>query len=74
MRETLKQKIIDVCNIKIAQKGPNVGLSFYAFFANKNDAPQLLMEVAEWWILTKKFDHFERAVKIKSIVESEDRA
>ena len=74
MRETLKQKIIDVCNIKIAQKGPNVGLSFYAFFANKNDAPQLLMEVAEWWILTKKFDHFEKAVKIKSIVESEDRA
>jgi Family of unknown function (DUF6500) len=70
MRETLKQKMIDVCNNKINQKGPNVGLSFYAFFANKNDDPQLLMEAAEWWILTNQLDHFEKAVKIKEMLES----
>ena len=69
MRETLKQKIIDVCTSKIAQKGSSVGLSFYAFFANKNDDPELLMEAARWWILTNKFDHFEKAVKIKKMVE-----
>jgi Family of unknown function (DUF6500) len=70
MRETLKQKIIDVCNNKINQKGPNVGLSFYAFFANKNDDPQLLMEAAEWWILTNQLDHFEKATKIKEMLEN----
>lgn len=64
----MKQKIITVCNEKIAKKGPNVGLSFYAFFANKNDNPTLLMEVAEWWIKTNKLDHFEKAVKIKELV------
>jgi len=48
MRETLKNKIIDVCNKKIDSKGPGVGLSFYAFFANKNDDPELLMEAATW--------------------------
>ena len=74
MRETLKQKIIDVCTSKIAQKGPNVGLSFYAFFTNKNDDPQLLMEAAKWWISTNKFDHFEKAVKIKKMVEGEIHA
>ena len=72
MRESLKQKIIEVCNFKIKQKGPNVGLSFYAFFANKNDNAQLLMEAAEWWILTKQLDHFEKAVKIKKMVEEID--
>jgi hypothetical protein len=69
MNEVLKQKIIAVCNKKIAQKGDNVGLSFYAFFANKNDDPELLMEVATWWIMTHKLDHFEKAVKIKTMVE-----
>ncbi|MEH6402456.1 MAG: DUF6500 family protein [Sneathiella sp.] len=69
MRDVLRQKIISVCNAKIEQKGSNVGLSFYAFFANKNDDPQLLMEAAEWWILTHKLDHFEKAVKIKKMVE-----
>jgi len=69
MRPVLKQKIIDVCNLKIEKKGENVGLSFYAFFANKNDDPELLMEAAEWWILTHKLDHFEKAVKIKKLVE-----
>ena len=48
MRESFKKKIIEVCNKKIEAKGTNVGLSFYAFFANKNDNPELLMEVAEW--------------------------
>ena len=68
MRESLKRKIIDVCDKKIASKGSNVGLSFYAFFANKNDNPELLMEAAEWWIMTHKLDHFEKAVKIKALV------
>ena len=68
MRESFKKKIIEVCNKKIAAKGSNVGLSFYAFFANKNDDPEMLMEVAEWWILTNKLDHFEKALKIKALV------
>jgi hypothetical protein len=70
MRETLKQKIIEVCNTKIAQKGDTVGLSFYAFFANKNADPQLLMEAATWWILEHKLDHFEKAAKIKKMVQA----
>ncbi len=69
MNPILKQKIIDVCNRKIAQKGENVGLSFYAFFANKNDNPELLMEAAQWWIMTHQLDHFEKAIKIKQMVE-----
>lgn len=70
MRATLQQKIIQVCDSKIAQKGPTVGLSFYAFFANQNDDPSLLMEAAHWWIMEHKLDHFEKAVKIKSIVKA----
>jgi len=69
MRASLKRKIIDVCNTKIAQKGPGVGVSFYAFFKNKNDDPELLMEAAEWWILTHRLNHFEKARKIKTMVE-----
>ncbi len=69
MTQSLKDKIIAVCNKKIEQKGTNVGLSFYAFFANKNDNPEMLMEAAEWWIKTHQLDHFEKAVKIKSLVE-----
>ncbi len=68
MKKVLKDKIIEVCDKKIAQKGDNVGLSFYAFFANKNDDPELLMEAATWWIKTHKLDHFEKAVKIKDLV------
>ena len=71
MNQEIKDKIIEVCNKKIAQKGDNVGLSFYAFFANKNDNPELLMEVATWWIMTHKLDHFEKAVKIKRMIEAE---
>lgn len=70
MQKFLKDKIIDVCNKKIAEKGENVGISFYAFFKNKNDTPDLLMEVATWWIKTQQLDHFEKALKIKNLVES----
>ncbi len=66
----LKDKIIEVCNKKIAQKGDAVGVSFYAFFKNKNDTPELLMEAATWWIQTHQLDHFEKAVKIKSLIEN----
>ena len=69
MREALKRKIVEICDKKIKTKGGNVGLSFYAFFANKNDDPELLMEAATWWILENKLDHFEKAVKIKHMVE-----
>ena len=69
MTPILKQKVIDVCNKKIAQKGDNVGIYFYAFFKNKNDNPELLMEAATWWIETHQLDHFEKAVKIKKMVE-----
>jgi Family of unknown function (DUF6500) len=68
MRDTLRQKMIETCDRKIAQKGPGVGLSFYAFFANKNDDPALLMEAATWWIEDHRLDHFEKAVKIRDMV------
>ena len=68
MRESLREKIIEVCDKKIAIKGDNVGLSFYAFFANRNDDPGLLMEAATWWIEKHKLDHFEKALKIKAMV------
>lgn len=70
MNSAIRQKIINVCNDKIAKKGSNVGLSFYAFFANKNNDPELLMEVAKWWILTHKLDHFEKAIKIKELIKN----
>ncbi|PLW77606.1 DUF6500 family protein [Cohaesibacter celericrescens] len=72
MRADLRAKAIDICNRKIEQKGDNVGLSFYAFFANKNDNPELLMEAAEWWIKTHQLDHFEKAVKIRAMIQSGD--
>lgn len=68
MKAELKAKIIQVCDKKIAAKGDNVGVSFYAFFANKNDDPELLMEAATWWIQTHQLDHFEKAIKIKAMV------
>lgn len=67
--QVLKDKIIEVCNTKIAQKGNTVGLSFYAFFKNENDNPKLLMEAATWWIETHQLDHFEKAVKIKNMIK-----
>ena len=68
MRDSIKEKILRVCDAKIAAKGDSVGVSFYAFFSNKNDDPELLMEVAKWWILDMKLDHFEKAVKIKHLI------
>ena len=58
-----------VCDAKIASKGAQVGLSFYAFFANKNDDPELLMEAATWWIRTHRLNHFEKAEKIQRLVQ-----
>ncbi len=69
MQQILKDKIIEVCDKKIAVKGEHVGVSFYAFFKNKNDNPELLLEAATWWIKIHRLDHFEKAVKIKSLVE-----
>ncbi|MBE7693583.1 hypothetical protein G1K75_11600 [Tenacibaculum finnmarkense] len=70
MNKEIKQKIIEVCEEKIAKKGANVGLSFYAFFQNKNENPKLLMDVATWWIQTHQLNHFEKAIKIKAMVEN----
>ncbi|RED47684.1 DUF6500 family protein [Aestuariispira insulae] len=70
MRDSLRQKIIEVCNTKIAAKGEGVGVSFYAFFKNRNDDPDLLMEAATWWIRTHQLDHFEKAVKIRDMVQA----
>jgi len=70
MRVSLREKAIAICDEKIAKKGEAVGISFYAFFANKNSAPDLLMEAAEWWIKTHKLDHFEKALKIREMIRS----
>lgn len=70
MRPSLRSKAIAICDKKIAQKGDTVGLSFYAFFANRNDDPDLLMEAAQWWIKTHQLDHFEKAVKIREMIKS----
>ena len=70
MRKELRKRIVEVCDHKRALKGEGVGLSFYAFFKNKNDQPEVLMEAAQWWIETHKLDHFEKAVKIKEMVIS----
>ena len=69
MNRDIRKKIIEVCDSKIVSKGENVGLSFYAFFKNKNDNPELLMEVAKWWIKENTLDHFEKAMKIKEMVK-----
>ena len=69
MTPQMQTKIIKVCNDKIGKSGENVGLSFYAFFENKNNDPESLLEIATWWIMEHKFDHFEKALKIKSLAE-----
>jgi hypothetical protein len=71
LSSALIKKVVTVCDTKIAQKGDNVGLSFYAFFANKNTDPASLMAMATWWIETHQLDHFEKAVKIKQMVINE---
>jgi hypothetical protein len=68
LRASLRSKAIAVCEAKIAKKDETVGLSFYAFFANRNDDPSLLMEAAEWWIKTHALDHFEKAIKIRDMI------
>ncbi|MBO6898817.1 MAG: hypothetical protein JJ868_15695 [Shimia sp.] len=68
MRDSLRTKAVQICNDKIAKKGETVDLSFYAFFANKNDDPDLLMEAATWWIQTHELDHFEKAVKVRDMI------
>lgn len=69
MRAELREKIVKICEQKIEKKGESVGVSFYAFFKNKNDQPEVLMEAARWWIEVHQLDHFEKAMKIKSMVE-----
>ncbi|MGA8883469.1 MAG: DUF6500 family protein [Acinetobacter sp.] len=71
MNPELQSRIMQICDDKIAKKGENVGLSFYAFFANKNDDPEMLMQAAEWWIKIHQLDHFEKALKIKTLVSAE---
>ncbi|MBP8119146.1 MAG: hypothetical protein KAY18_07410 [Shewanella sp.] len=71
MRAELRAKIITVCHKKIETKGDKVGVSFYAFFANKNDDPELLMEAATWWIHTHQLDHFVKAHKVIEIIQKE---
>jgi hypothetical protein len=70
MRAATRQKFISVCTSKIAKQGTSVGLSFYAFFENKNTDPSALMEAATWWIQTHKLDHFEKATKILAMVQA----
>lgn len=70
MNAALRQHAIAVCDAKITQKGVGVGLSFYAFFANKNTDPAGLMEAAEWWIKIHQLDHFEKAAKIRDMIAS----
>ncbi|WP_278922180.1 DUF6500 family protein [Pseudophaeobacter profundi] len=70
MTPDFRQKAISICTVKIAKKGEGVGLSFYAFFKNRNDDPLLLMQVARWWIETHQLDHFEKAVKIRNMLET----
>lgn len=69
MDKDLVEKAIHICDNKIEKKVDAVGLSFYAFFSNKNDTPELLMEMAEWWIKKNELDHFEKAVKIRKMLQ-----
>ena len=63
MRDELKDIFIRGCNKKIEKKGENVGLSFYAFFKNKNDNPELggnliiidLLHVLPWSLIIRSF-------------------
>ena len=52
------------------QSAITASLQLYAFFSNKNDDPALLMEAAVWWIQSHQLDHFEKAIKIKKMVEA----
>jgi hypothetical protein len=72
MEKQFIKNMIDKCNMKI-KKNSDVGISFYAFFSNTNDNPELLMSVAHWWIMIHKLDHFEKAKKIKKLLATELR-
>lgn len=63
------EKMIGICEEKIAKKWENVGISFYVFFKNKNDQKELLFEVAKWWIYDLGLDHFEKAIKIRAFLQ-----
>ncbi len=73
MKKEVTERMIQVCTDKILKKGSNVGISFYVFFKNKNDNPELLTEVAIWWIKTHKLDHFEKAEKVRNLILSESK-
>ena len=68
MRQSLRDRAISVCEAKIALKGEGVDLSFYAFFKNKNDDPESLMEAATWWTERHQLDHFVKAIKIREMI------
>lgn len=68
----MRDKILSVCAEKIKQKGEGVQVSFYAFFANKNDDPVALMDVARWWIEKHQLNHFEKATKIYAMIEANE--
>jgi hypothetical protein len=70
MKDKLRATIITICDKKIATKGDDVGVSFYAFFANKNDNPESLMEAATWWIKTHELDHFVKATTIRQMIKA----
>ena len=53
---------------KVVLKELNVGLSFYAFLANKNDNSELLMQAARV-DSPNKLDHFGEVIKIKDLVK-----
>ncbi|WP_223269076.1 MULTISPECIES: DUF6500 family protein [unclassified Polaribacter] len=55
---------------RLQKKGDNEGVSFDAFFENKNEHPVLLMEVAKWWIESHQLNYFEKAVKIKEMIKA----
>ena len=74
MNEEIRNKILRVCEQKIQQKGDTVQVSFYAFFANKNHDPALLMSVARWWIEEHQLNHFEKATKIHAMVTALGRS
>ena len=68
MHADIREKILSICTKKIEEKGEGVQVSFYAFFANKNDDPVALMDVARWWIEEHELNHFEKATKIYAMV------
>ena len=72
MDKEITIKIIKICEQKILKNGELVGLSFYAFFENKNSNPELLFEIAKWWILDMRFDHFEKATKILKVLKEKE--